>query len=71
MDRCWDELYRAGEAIEKGVDPSLAVKAIAYQFDLPQSPEAEAVHVFLDALLGNFADEDLRAAEAALAEAAE
>ena len=51
-ERCWDELYRAGKALDEGCPPHWVVGETAVYFDLPCSPEAEAVHVFLDALRG-------------------
>jgi hypothetical protein len=52
MDRCWDELHRAGKAIDAGHPLYRVVRDVATDFELPASPEAEAVRVFLDALCG-------------------
>ena len=57
-ERCWEELYRAGEAIAAGASPRRTVKATAVYFDLPRTREEEAVHVFLDALSDEL-DEDI------------
>jgi hypothetical protein len=50
--RCWEELRRAGKAL--GEDPAAVcsiVGAVALDFELPQSPEAAAVGIFLTELL--------------------
>lgn len=49
-DRCWDELRRAGNAIAEGRPMCMIVDAVALDFDLPRTPEEDAVHVFLDAV---------------------
>ena len=49
-ERCWEELYRAGKAIDEGCPLHEIVDVVAHDFDLPRSPEAEAVSVFLGAL---------------------
>ena len=69
MDRCWDELYRAGKVLAE--DPAAVrsiVAAVAVDFDLPRSPEAEAVSVFLTELVGALPEQF---AELELPEAAE
>jgi hypothetical protein len=70
-ERCWDELYRAGQELAQGGSTYKIVYDAATDFDLPSSPEAEAARVFLSALCGALADEELLEAEAALGEAAE
>jgi hypothetical protein len=57
--RCWDELYRAGKALAEGGAPHGIVAAVARDFELPQSPEAEAVHVFLDELAAALEDDGI------------
>ena len=72
-DRCWDELYRAGQALAEGRPLQKVVDEVAVYFDLPSSPEAAAMSVFLDELAGALEPGllDLLEAEAALGEAAE
>lgn len=57
-ERCWEELRRAGGEIADKRRPMLEIvqDAAAY-FDLPRSPEAEAVLAFLDGLRCNLEDE--------------
>jgi hypothetical protein len=52
-------LRRAGKAFaEDSGDLRRIVKATAVYFELPRSPEAEAVRVFLDGLCGALDDEE-------------
>jgi hypothetical protein len=63
-ERCWEELRRAGKALAKGEgDPSEIINAVASYFELPSSPETEAVHVFLDGLCSIPEDDELFAAD--------
>ena len=58
VDRCRDELQRAGEDIAEHRAPLLEiVKDTAGYFELPRSPEEEAQKVFLGGLLANLEDE--------------
>jgi hypothetical protein len=51
-ERCWEELRRAGKALDEEPYRLPAIVAdVAGFFELPHSPEAEAVQVFLDAEL--------------------
>jgi hypothetical protein len=58
-DRCWEELRHAGKALAEnpGARRQIVNTAAAY-FELPRSPEAEAVRVFLDGLCGALEDEE-------------
>jgi len=58
-DRCWEELRRAGKALaEDPGDRRGILNIVTRYFEIPGSPEAEAVRVFLDGLCGAFADEE-------------
>jgi hypothetical protein len=57
-DRCWEELRRAGKALaEDRGDLCKIVNAVATYFEIPKSPAAEAVGVFLEGLRGALEDE--------------
>ena len=58
-ERCWEELYRAGEEIAAGAHLYRPVKAVAVYFDLPRTREEEAAHVFLEALRDDLRDGDI------------
>jgi hypothetical protein len=72
MDRHWEELRRAGKALaeEPGARRSI-VNTVATYFELPSSPEAEVVGMFLHELCGALEDEGLLALTLPLPEAAQ
>ena len=78
MDRCWEHLRAAGAQLSRLTGDtacSLAgmrdeVEEAARGFELPQTAEAEAVHVFLDGLIEALSDSAIDQAPM-VAEAAE
>jgi hypothetical protein len=65
--RAWDELRAAGRELAechgiKYPQVGAIVALVARQFEVPRSPEAEAVNVFLDGLLSAFAEAALMVA---------
>jgi hypothetical protein len=52
MERCWEEARRGGQEItERPGALYEIVSAVAPYFEVPRSPEAEAMHVFLEGVL--------------------
>jgi hypothetical protein len=46
------EIQKAGVALAEGAPLNETVNAVAVYFDVPRSPEVEAVHAFLTGLSG-------------------